>query len=169
MNSMREIGIEKVTLNMGTGTEKQNMEKAMKLLKKITNAKPIQTKTMKRIPTWGIRPRLPIGCKVTLRGKKAEELLTRLLQAVNNQLNESRFDKEGNFSFGITEYLDIPGVEYDADIGIIGLEVAVTLKRPGFRIKRRKKQKKKIPAKHKISKEESMEFIKNKFGVKFGE
>jgi len=169
MKSMREIGIEKVTLNMGTGTEKANMEKAMKLLKKITNAKPIQTKTMKRIPTWGIRPGLPIGCKVTLRGKKAEELLRRLLQAVNNQLNESKFDKGGNFSFGITEYLDIPGVEYDADIGIIGLEVAVTLKRPGFRIKRRKRQKKKIPTKHKITKEESMEFIKNKFGIKFGE
>jgi len=56
-------------------------------------------------------------------------------------------------------------VEYDSTIGIIGLEVAVTLKRDGFRIKRRRINRARIPLRHKISKEESIEFIKHKFKV----
>ena len=78
-------------------------------------------------------------------------------------------DKEGNFAFGIKEYIDIPGMKYDMDIGIIGLEVSVTLKRPGFRIKRRTIKKKKIPSRHKITKDEAISFVKEKFGVKFAE
>ena len=164
-NRMREISIEKVTLNIGVGGPGDKMEKAMKLLTKITNKKPIQTKTMKRIPTWGLRPNLAIGCKVTVRTKDKEELLSRLLKAVENKLDESKFDNSGNFSFGIREYIDIPGVGYDVEIGIIGLEVAVTLTRPGFSIKRRKVKQSKVPLRHKITKEEAMGFIKNKFDV----
>lgn len=165
-NPMRQIRIEKVTLNIGTGGPGTDLDKAMKLLKKITDAKPIQTASRKRIPTWKIRPGLAIGCKVTIRGKKAEELLKRLLQAVDNRLKPAKFDKEGNFSFGIPEYLDIPQAEYDMEIGIIGLEVAVTLQRPGYRIRRRKAQRKKIPVKQKISKDEAINFMQEKFGVK---
>ena len=76
---------------------------------------------------------------------------------------------EGNISFGIHEYMDIPGAKYDPKIGMMGLEVCVTLERPGFRIKRRKIMKKKIPNKQKITKEESVEFIIKKFNIKMGE
>src|SRR3989344_1673269 len=105
MNRMREIGIEKVSLNIGTGGPGEKLEKALKLLEKITGSKPVQTKTKLRIPTWGVRPGLVIGCKVTLRGKKAEELLGRLLKGVGNKLNKASFDNEGNVAFGIHEYL----------------------------------------------------------------
>jgi len=165
MNSAKEIQIEKVTLNIGVGETGDKLEKAVSLLNKISGLKPIRTKTMKRIPTWGVRPKLQIGCKVTIRGKKTEELLKRLLEAVKNNLSISKFDNEGNFAFGIPEYIDIPGVEYDVDIGIIGLDVAVTLKRAGFRIKRRRIKKTKIPKKHRITKEESISFVKNKFNI----
>ena len=162
---MQEVKIEKVTLNIGVGSTGDKLEKASRLLNIITKAKPVKTRTMKRIPTWGVRPKLEIATKVTLRGEIAENVLKRLLAAANNALTESKFDKFGNFSFGVPEYIDIPGVEYNAEIGIIGLEAAVTLKRPGFRIKRRRIASTKVPLRHRVSREDAMLFIKNKFNV----
>jgi len=166
---MREISVEKVTLNIGTGEPGAKLDKAVKLLNNLTGEKPVKTKTGKRIPTWKIRPGLEIGAKVTLRGKKANELLVNLLKAKRDVLSERCFDDEGNFSFGIEEYLDISGAQYDVDVGIIGLEVMVTLKRPGFRVKRRNLKKAKIPRRHRISKEEAIEFMKKEFKVEVEE
>lgn len=169
-HKMREISIDKITLNIGVGAPGDKLEKALKLLKNITGAKPVATTTVKRIPTWGVRPNLQIACKVTIRGKdKTEKLLKNLLQAVDNKIAKSKFDVFGNFSFGIPEYIDIPSVEYDATIGVIGLEVAVTLNRPGFRIKRRAVAAKKIPKSHQITKEESIQFMKERFNIKTGD
>ncbi len=162
---MREVKIEKITLNVGAGKDQAKLEKGMLLLKSIASIAPIKTYTSKRIPEWGLRPGLPIGCKLTIRKTAAEELLKRLLDAKENKLKKSQFDKEGNMSFGIHEYIDISGVKYDPQIGIMGLEVCVTLERPGFRIKRRSFKIRKIPSKHKITKEEAIEFIKKKFNV----
>jgi large subunit ribosomal protein L5 len=166
---MRDIRIEKITLNIGAGKDQVKLEKGVNLLKHITGIAPIKTVTNKRIPTWGIRPGLPIGCKLTLRKKPATELLKRLLAARDNKLNESQFDENGSIAFGIPEYIDIPGVKYDPTIGVIGLEVCVTLERPGFRIKRRKNLKRKIPPKHMIKKQEAIEFMKKNFNIKIGE
>ncbi len=165
MNPMTQVRIEKITLNIGVGEAGDKLNKAVKLLEKITNAKPVQTITMKRIPSWGVRPKLAIGTKVTLRGKKAEDVLNRLFKANDNKINAKKFDNNGNLSFGIKEYLDVPGVEYDSTIGVIGLEVAVTLERPGFRIKKRKLLQSKVGRKHLISKEDAKDFIKGKFNV----
>ena len=162
---MEEVRIEKVTLNIGVGEAGDKLEKAAKLLNAITNKKVVQTKTMKRIPTWSLRPKLAIGCKVTLRGKDAEALLIRLLKAIDNNLKERSFDKTGNFSFGVPEYIDIPDVPYNPKIGIIGLDVAVTLEKPGYRIKKRKVMKGKIKTRHLVKKEQAIEFVKKKFNV----
>lgn len=164
-NVMRQLRVTKVTLNIGAGKSAEKLEKGLKLLKAITGIAPIKTFTNKRIPNWGLRPGLPIGCKLTLRKAGSVELLRRLIQSRDSKLVESQFDDEGNVSFGIPEYIDIPGVNYDPAIGIMGLEVCVTLERPGFRIKRRKVMKRKIPARHRISKQEAIEFMKGKFGV----
>ena len=75
MNPMKTIKLEKVTLNIGAGKDQAKLEKGMLLLKNITNISPVKTFTKKRIPDWGIRPGLPIGCKLTLRKKKALDLL----------------------------------------------------------------------------------------------
>ncbi len=162
---MKSITIEKVTLNIGIGEAGEKVEKAAKLLAAITGHKVIKTKTMKRIPTWNLRPKLTIGCKVTLRGKEAEELLKRLFKAVSNKLTIRNFDKLGNFAFGIREYIDIPNVNYDPTIGIIGLEAAVTLQRPGFRVKKRKIRRAKIGKDHLVTKEEAIAYIQKEFGV----
>jgi len=165
MNPMREIRIEKVVLNIGCGGDLQKIERAEKLLKKITGReKVLITKSRKR-STFGIAKGKPIGVKVTLRKKDAEEFLKRAFSAIDNRLKASFFDEEGNFSFGIKEYIDLPGIKYDPSIGMLGLDVCVTLERPGFRIKRRKIQRRKIPKEHRISKEEAMEWVKKKFGV----
>jgi large subunit ribosomal protein L5 len=168
-SSMRDIRIEKLTLNIGAGKEQAVLEKGVTLLKSITGFSPVKTITQKRIANWGLRPGLPIGCKITFRNEKAEELAKRMLAAKDNLLSKSNFDDHGNMSFGIPEYIDIPDAKYDPKIGIMGLQVSVTLQRPGFRIKRRKIMKRKIPRKHEISQEDAITFMKNKFGIQISD
>ena len=169
MNSMRQISVEKVTLNIGAGNDQTKLEKGIKLIGDITGYKPVKTFTKKRIQEWGLRPGLPIGCKLTLRKGRALDLLRRLLEAKNNTLYVSNVDNEGNVSFGINEYIDIPGVKYNPDIGIMGLQVCITLKRNGFRIKRRAIKRCAIPQKHRIKKEDAIDFLKNIFNLKISE
>jgi large subunit ribosomal protein L5 len=164
-NPMRQIRIEKLTLNIGCGKDQQRLEKAMKLIKNITGKDPVKTVTHKRIAAWGLRPGLPIGCKLTLRGKEAEEVLRRLLAAKDNKLSNKNFDDFGNFSFGLEEYIDIPGVKYDPDVGMMGLQACVTLARPGYRIKYRRLRKSKIPKKHLITKSEAINYVSENFKV----
>lgn len=164
---MRQISIEKVTLNIGVGEPGEKLEKAKRLLERISSRKAVQTLAKRRVPTWGIRPGLPIGVKVTLRGKHAEEILKKLFLAIENKVKRESFDQEGNLSFGIEEYIQIPGMRYDPDIGMFGLDVCITLKRPGFRIKRRRVPAR-VPSRHRITPEEAIEFFRQKFGVEIG-
>jgi large subunit ribosomal protein L5 len=166
-NPMRKISVEKLTLNIGAGKDQAKLEKAEKLLKQITGIAPVRTKTDKRIASWGLRPGLPIGCKLTLRNQQALDMIPRLLTALDMKLNDSNFDDNGNVSFGIKEYIDIKDAKYDPEIGIIGLQATVTLKRPGFRVKQRKLLNKSIPIRHRIPRKDSMDFMKQTFGVKF--
>lgn len=163
-NPIRTIKIEKITLNIGCGDDKVKLEKATKLLEYLTERKPLVTKS-KRRSTFGVAKGKPIGVMVTLRGKAATDFLKRALEGVEKKLKMSQFDTEGNFSLGLKEYIDMPGVRYKHDIGMFGLDVAVTLERAGFRVKRRKIQQRKIPRKHKINKEEAIEWLKKNFGV----
>ena len=169
MASMRDVRIEKITLNIGCGKDQSRLDKGVELLKNITGVAPVKTFTQKRIQEWGLRPGLPIGCKVTLRKDAAKELLKRLLDAREFKLQDSQFDDNGNVSFGIHEYIDIPGVKYDPKIGIMGLQVCITLERPGFRIKRRVIRSAKVPKKHRITKVESVQFMSKEYSVKMGE
>ena len=166
---MREIRIEKVTLNIGSGKNQDLLEKAIKLLQAITGKAPTKTITQKRIAAWGLRPGLPIGCKITLRKKEAEEVLKRMIDAKDYKLTEDNFDKNGSISFGLTEYIDIPGMKYNPEIGTMGLQVCITLQRSGYRIKYRKIQKKKIPIRHRVTQNEAIQFMVNNFKIKTGE
>jgi large subunit ribosomal protein L5 len=168
-NPMRTIRIEKLTLNIGAGKSQDRLDKGIKLIKNMTGVEPVKTFTNKRIPNWGLRPGLAIGCKLTLRKTKAAELLKRLLQAKENKLKPSQFDNEGNVAFGIPEYIDIPGVEYDPSIGITGLEVCLTLERPGFRVKKRSFKYRPIPKVHRIKKDDAIEYMRKEFNVKVGD
>jgi len=164
-NVMRNISIDKVTINVGCGTDAKRMERAQKLLEQITGVPPVKTKTEKRVSSWGLRPGLPIGLKITLRGSQAEDVLKRFLAAKERRLTPRMFDNEGNVSFGIKESVDIPGVQYDPQVGILGLQISVTLKRPGFRIKTRRQRPSAVPKNHRIAREEATDFMKNQFEV----
>jgi len=164
MNPMREIRIEKVTLNIGCGNDKEKLERAKKLLERMTGKKVVITKTRKRT-TFGMARKRPIGAKVTLRGKDAEEFLKKVFEAVDNKIKSSQFDEYGNFSIGVKEYIDLPGMKYIPEIGILGMDVCVTLERPGYRVKRRKVKKSKVGKKHIVKKEEAINWVKEKFKV----
>jgi large subunit ribosomal protein L5 len=163
-NPMKQLRVEKVTLNIGCGDDKDKLDNASKLLEYLTEKKPIITRS-KRRSTFGVPKGKPIGVMVTLRGEAALDFLKRALEGIEKKLRLSQFDSGGNFSFGVKEYIDIPGVKYKHDIGMLGLDVVITMERPGFRIKRRRIQKRKIPRKHKINKEETVNWVKNNFGV----
>lgn len=166
MNPMRELAIEKVTLNVGVGEAGDKLEKAKTLLERISNTTVVKTVAKDRIPTWGLRLGLPIGIKTTMRGEQAIAMLKRLFKAVENRVKPSQFDNEGNLSFGIREYIHIPEVRYDPSLGIIGLDVCVTLKRKGgFRTRRRSYRKTPVGKAHRITKDESINFFKEKFGI----
>ncbi len=163
-NPMRKIRIEKITVNIGVGESGPKLEKAKKLLEKLTEKKVVITKTHKRT-TFGTAKGRPIGVKITLRKEDAVNFLKKALQAVENKLKSSQFDNNGNFSFGIAEYISIPGYKYDPEIGILGMDVCVTLERPGFRVKRRRMRKAKIGKTHKITPQEAINWVKENFGV----
>jgi len=164
-NPMKRIRLEKVTVNIGTGESGQKLEKAKKLLEKLINKKIVVTTTHKRT-TFGMAKGRPIGVKVTIRGKAAADFLKAAFHAVRNSLKESNFDGNGNFSFGIEEYINLPIIKYDPEIGILGMDVAVTLERPGYRIKRRMARPKAVGRRHQIKKEDAVEFVKKEWGVK---
>ncbi|HIH37912.1 50S ribosomal protein L5 [Candidatus Woesearchaeota archaeon] len=166
MNKMKTIRVEKVTLNFGAGKDQALLEKGVKLIKHVTGISPVKTITQKRIQEWGLRPGLPIGCKLTLRGPRAIEVLGQLLESKEKILKERQFDTMGNLSFGIPEYIDIPNVRYDPDLGIMGFEVSVTLTRPGYRVKSRRNLRRPLGKGHKITKQEAIEFMTAQFGVK---
>ena len=168
-NKMKEISVEKITLNIGAGKDQSRLEKGIKLIQSIAGRAPVKTFAKKRVQEWGLRIGLPIGCKLTLRNEEATELLKRLLEARENTLAISNLDNEGNISFGIKEYIDIPGVRYDPEIGIMGLQVCITLKRKGFRIKHRAIKKSLIPKRHRVGKDDAADFMKKNFNLKIGE
>jgi len=164
-NKMQTVRVEKITINIGVGQAGEELKKAEEILRKITNAKPVQTICKIKQPTWGIREGLPIGVKVTIRGKKALDFLKNAFNAKDKQLKASSFDNLGNFGFGIKEYIDLPGAKYDPKLGMKGFDILVTLEKPGYRVKKRKNQKKKIGRKHLLTKNEAIEFVKQEFGV----
>ncbi|MBR9681378.1 MAG: 50S ribosomal protein L5 [Candidatus Altiarchaeota archaeon] len=168
-NVMLEPAIQKLTLNIGVGEGGEKLEKAVTLLKKITESGILKTRTMKRIPAFGVRPKLLVGAKVTVRGKKAEEILEKMLTAVGKQLKASKFDSRGNFSFGISDYGDIPGLRYDPHLGMFGMDVCVSMGRKGYRVNTRRTKAAKVGNRHLLTKEASIKFITQKFGIKVEE
>lgn len=161
---MKQIQVAKVTVNIGEGQVGENVEKALELLEKLTGRKPVKTESGPGAKTFGGRSGLNIGAKVTLRGEEAREFLEKVLPAADG-IDETAFDGNGNFSFGVAEYIDVPGVDYDADIGMKGFEVAVTLERPGYRVRKRDHKPSKIGKEHRISDQEASEFVEDELGI----
>jgi large subunit ribosomal protein L5 len=164
-NPMKKPFLEKIVLNIGMGSGGEELEKASTVLETISGMKAVKTISKKNVKEFNLRKGRPIGTKVTVRGEEAGKLLKRLLIVNNNKILRKSFDNFGNFGFGITEHITIPGVEYDNVIGIFGLDVIGRIVRPGMRVKYRKKQKAKVPKHHYVSKNEAQYFLKSNYGV----
>jgi large subunit ribosomal protein L5 len=162
---MLEPRIDKVVVHLGVGESGQRLVNAETIMKAITHQQPVRSFAKKTLPTFGIKKKEPIGAKLTLRGKAAEDFLVLAFKAAGNSLRKSQFDQQGNFSFGIEEHTDFPGMRYDPEIGIFGMDVSVALKRAGYRIARRRVAQKKLPGRQRLGKDDTMEFVQKKFGV----
>jgi len=163
--SLFEPRIEKVTINIGVGEAGERITKAGKVIEDITHHKPIQTLSRTTSKDWGLRKRMPIGCKVTLRGKDADDFLVGALKTRENKMSNYSFDGEGNLAYGISDHTLFEDQRYDPNIGIFGMDICITMKKQGYRIKRRRICQRKIPHRHKVKREETMKFFSEKFNV----
>ncbi len=157
--------IAKVTVNIGVGEAGEKLKKAETVLEGVTKQKAVQTLSKTTNKDWGLRKFMPIGCKVTLRKKAAETFLINALKIRDNRIAEYTFDDQGNFSFGVPDHTLFEGQKYDPNIGIFGMDICVTVEKPGYRIKHRRIDRRKLPQRHGVTKEETMKFITEKFNV----
>ena len=157
--------IEKVVVNLNVGKSGEPLDKASRVLKELTDQTPVKKKAKTTIRDFGIREGEPIAAVVTLRKQKAIDFLKKVLPVVDNKISRSSFDKQGNFAFGIKEHIEIAGVKYDPDIGIFGMDICVTMVRPGYRVKTRRRQTARVGPKHVLTPEESIVYVKQTLGV----
>jgi large subunit ribosomal protein L5 len=165
MNVMREPHIEKVVVNIGVGEAGERLVKAQKVIEMVTGQKPVQTISRTINRDLAIRKGMPLGCKVTLRGDTAESFLNKALEIRERRIPMYSFDKEGNMSFGIADYTDFPGMKYDPEIGIFGMDVSVVLRRMGNRVTQRTILRRRLPKGHRMDRGEAVQFMAEKFGI----
>ncbi len=164
-NPMTAPRIAKVTVNIGVGEGGERLEKAEKVVSKLTGLKPMRTFGKVNNRDLGVRPGMPIGCKVTLRGEGAEDFVRRALYTRNNRIFGWSFDNQGNLQFGVADHTTFEGERYDPDIGVFGMDVALTLEKPGHRIKHRRLLARKVPMRHRVTREEAVAFLTEKFNL----
>lgn len=168
MTDMKTPYVAKVIVHMGVGEAGERLVNAEKIMGDLTEgSKPIRSYAKNTLPAFGVRRGQPIGCKVTLRGQKAIDFLSLALKtySIEHVLHQRQFDATGNFGFGIEEHTDFPGQSYDPKIGIYGMDVIAVIEHKGTRTARRKIQQKKLNTKLHVTREDSMKFVTETFGI----
>jgi large subunit ribosomal protein L5 len=134
-NVMEVPKITKITLNMGVGeavADKKVMNNATADLAAISGQKPIVCNSRKSVASFKIRDGWPVGCKVTLRRERMYEFLDRLVNISIPRirdfrgLNRRSFDGRGNYSFGISEQIMFPEIDFDKIDTIRGMDITIT-------------------------------------------
>ena len=133
-NIMQVPRFEKIVINMGVGKATQQpslLEGAVADLTLIAGQKPIVTKAKKSIASFKLREGNSIGCKVTLRGDRMWEFLDRLISLAIPRVRDFRglptnaFDGRGNYTFGVTEQLIFPEIDYDKVDSPRGMDITI--------------------------------------------
>ena len=162
-HEMREPTVEKVVVHMGVGRGGEELQRAEAILEAITGQESVRTQAKETTPEFGIREGEPIGAKVTLRHEDAHAFLETALPLA--AISRSQFDDTGNVSFGIAEHTDFPSQEYDPSVGIYGLDVTVSLVRPGYRVSKRDRAPRSIPSRHRLTVQDAIDYLEATFGV----
>ena len=134
-NTMQVPRITKITLNMGVGeavADKKVMANARDDMEKISGQRPVTTLARKSVAGFKIRDGMPIGCKVTLRRERMYEFLDRLVNVAIPRIRDFRglnvksFDREGNYSMGVSEQIIFPEINYDEIDTLRGMDITIT-------------------------------------------
>ena len=150
------------TPDISVGESGDRLTRASKVLEQLTGQTPVTSKARFTVRTFGIRRNEKIAVHVTIRGPKAEEILERGLKVKEYELRRRNFSETGNFGFGIQEHIDL-GARYDPSIGIFGMDFYVVMGRPGARVARRKQQRSTIGFPHRVKKDDTMAWFKQRF------
>jgi large subunit ribosomal protein L5 len=133
-NPMQIPRLEKIIVNMGVGeavADRRQIESAMDELALITGQRPRLNKARKSIAGFKVREGMPVGASVTLRGARMWEFFDRLLAVAIPRvrdfrgLNPRAFDGRGNYSFGVTEQLIFPEIDYDRVTAVRGMDITI--------------------------------------------
>ena len=124
-----------VSINMGIGDAKENpkkLESAIQELSLISGQKPVTTKSRKDISNFKIRKGFPVGCKVTIRGKRMYDFMERLISIALPRTRDFRglsfksFDGRGNYSLGVKEQIIFTEIDYDKIDSIRGMDITIS-------------------------------------------
>ena len=148
--------------DISVGESGDRLTRASKVLEQLTGQTPVTSKARYTVRQFGIRRNEKIAVHVTIRGPKAEEILERGLKVKEYELRRKNFSDTGNFGFGIQEHIDL-GARYDPTIGIFGMDFYVVMGRPGARVARRKQKKARVGFTHRVKKEDTMAWFKQRF------
>ena len=133
-NPMRVPKLDKIVLNMGVGeavADKKIMDNAVADMTKIAGQKPLVTAARKSIAVFKVRAGYPVGCKVTLRGRRMYEFLDRLVSIAMPRIRDFRgisgraFDGQGNYNMGVKEQIIFPEIEYDKIDAVRGMNITI--------------------------------------------
>jgi large subunit ribosomal protein L5 len=133
-NDMAVPKLEKIVINMGVGeaaNDKGKMTSAVSELELISGQKPVVTKAKKSIAQFKLRENSPVGCKVTLRGRRMYEFLDRLITIALPRVRDFRglsgssFDGRGNYAMGLKEQIIFPEINYDQIDVIRGMDIVI--------------------------------------------
>ena len=134
-NPMEVPRIEKIVVNMGVGeavSDSKKIKSAVTEMALITGQQPVVTKAKKSVATFKLREGMPVGCKVTLRRERMYEFLDRLVNIAIPRirdfrgLNPKSFDKQGNYSMGVSEQIIFPEINYDEVDALRGMDITIT-------------------------------------------
>jgi large subunit ribosomal protein L5 len=167
-NPMTTPKLDKVVVHVSVGEGGQKLINAENIVRTLAGQATVRTSAKKTQPIFGIRKGQDIGCKTTLRRKRASIFLDRALETRQKLLHDFQFDENGNVSFGIVDHTDFSGMTYDPQIGIFGMDVIVSLKKPGYRVVRRHAMQHRIPIRHRVTRDEAIAFLQENYNVVLG-